>query len=185
MLSQLVRTKLEPRVEDWVSRGRVVGSSKEDGGNTGGLGGGGLIEEGGGGGAAGKESLLSDEELKELWSWAPIEANEEARERDWGGDFTLEEREMGVKNVVTGLQRKLDEGDEESSEEEDEEEDGTAAAPDGDEMDIVGVHRRSVGAGVEFQVARERDHVPPEALSSAMPLDDVFRYMMTGMRRNQ
>lgn len=169
MLSQLVRTKLEPRVEDWVARGRGVGEGvgKSDvGGEK-------------------SESLLSDGELKELWSWAPIEANEEARRRDWGGDFTLEEREVGVKSVVTGLRRKLDEGGgEESSEEEDEEDEDTAAGVPGDEMDIVGVHRKNVGAGVEFQVARERDHVPPHALSSAMPLDDVFRYMMTGVKRN-
>ncbi|KAK2766662.1 mediator of RNA polymerase II transcription subunit 8 [Arachnomyces sp. PD_36] len=171
MLSQLVRTKLEPRVEDWVSRGRVAGNAKAEGEVAGGLDAG-----------QGKESLLSDEELKELWSWAPIEANEEARKRDWGGDFTLEEREMGVKNVVTGLKRRLDEGgDEESSEEEDEEDN---AGVDEDEMDIVGVHRKNGGSGVEFQVARERDHVPPQALSSAMPLDEVFRYMMTGTRRN-
>lgn len=183
MLSQLVRTKLEPRVEDWVAKGRGVGK-----GDAGGA----IDTSVGGDGGGGETGLLSDEELKELWNWAPIEANEEARRRDWGGDFTLEEREMGVKNVVTGLRRKLDEdGGEESSEEEDEEGEGAgtaagagaAAAAPGDEMDIVGVHRKNVGAGVEFQVARERDHVPTQALSSAMPLDDVFRYMMTGTKR--
>ena len=61
--------------------------------------------------------------MAELWHWAPIEANHEARERDWGGDFTLEEREAegGVKSVVTGLKRPLDVGDEDEEEEEEEE----------------------------------------------------------------
>lgn len=64
---------------------------------------------------------LNEEQLAELWEWAPVEANQEARRRDWGGDFTLEERDAGVESVVTGLRRKLDVGDDEEEEEEEEE----------------------------------------------------------------
>lgn len=57
----------------------------------------------------------------ELWNWAGRAANELARQHEWGGDFTLAEREAGVENVVTGLRRKLVETDsEEGSSESDE-----------------------------------------------------------------
>lgn len=57
----------------------------------------------------------------ELWNWAGRAANELARQHEWGGDFTLAEREAGVENVVTGLRRKLVESDsEEGSSESDE-----------------------------------------------------------------
>lgn len=49
----------------------------------------------------------------ELWNWAGRAANELARQHEWGGDFTLAEREAGVENVVTGLRRKLVETDSE------------------------------------------------------------------------
>ncbi|KAH1487204.1 mediator of RNA polymerase II transcription subunit 8, partial [Aspergillus fumigatus] len=92
-LEQLLRTKLDPRVEDWVSRGRRAGAS--------------ALEDRG---------ALSESALAELWDWAPVEANQEARRRNWGGNFTLEEREMGIQNVVTGLRRQLEDEDEEASE---------------------------------------------------------------------
>lgn len=49
----------------------------------------------------------------ELWNWAGRAANELARQHEWGGDFTLAEREAGVENVVTGLRRKLIDSDSE------------------------------------------------------------------------
>lgn len=63
---------------------------------------------------------MSESALAELWDWAPVEANQEARRRNWGGNFTLEEREMGIQNVVTGLRRQLEDEDEEASESEEE-----------------------------------------------------------------
>ena len=52
------------------------------------------------------------DEITELWEWAGVAANEEARKHEWGGDYTLAEIEGGIENVVTGLR------DEESDEEE-------------------------------------------------------------------
>jgi len=50
-------------------------------------------------------------------------ANEEARKHEWdGAEYTLEEREMGVENVVTGLRKGAYE--ESSSDEEEKEEEG-------------------------------------------------------------
>ncbi|RMJ24919.1 hypothetical protein PHISP_04228, partial [Aspergillus sp. HF37] len=71
ILEQLLRTKLDPKVEEWVSRGR------ERAGTTAGAG----PETGQAGQGAGEE--LSEEQLTELWEWAPVEANREARRRDW------------------------------------------------------------------------------------------------------
>ena len=99
---------------------------------------------------------LSADQLTELWHWAPIEANQEARKRNWGGDYTLEEMEKGVKNVVTGLRRKLNEDSPGGSEEEDGEEEDD----DGDE--------------------KESGQVLSQAATPALPLDDVFRFMMMG-----
>ncbi|OKL56478.1 Mediator of RNA polymerase II transcription subunit 8 [Talaromyces atroroseus] len=154
VLEQLLRTKLDPRVEDWVTRGRIAGTESLDASNG-----------------------LGEADLAELWAWAPIEANQEARRRNWGGNYTLEEKELGIQNVVTGLTRQLpdDDEDEESDEEEEEEEDG-------EKMDIVGVHTKPGVGGVEFDLARARDHVPSASASPALPLADIFRYMMTGMK---
>lgn len=59
----------------------------------------------------------------ELWNWAGRAANELARQHEWGGDFTLAEREAGVENVVTGLIRKLIETDSEDGSSESDEND--------------------------------------------------------------
>lgn len=56
--------------------------------------------------AAGGEGNKFEAQM-ELWNWAGRAANELARQHEWGGDFTLAEREAGVENVVTGLRRKL------------------------------------------------------------------------------
>lgn len=102
-----------------------------------------------------------------------MEANQEARRRNWGGNFTLEEREMGVQNVVTGLARVLeDEGSESEDEEEGEE----------DEMEIVGVRRQSAGAGFEFDIApaSAAQHQQQKFVEPAVPLEDILRFMTTG-----
>jgi predicted RNA polymerase sigma factor len=54
------------------------------------------------------------------------------------------------------------------------------AASQGDEMEVVGVRRKSGAAGVEFELTKEAEHKPPAAMSSALPLDDILRFMMTG-----
>ncbi|KAI1964873.1 mediator of RNA polymerase II transcription subunit 8 [Ophidiomyces ophidiicola] len=163
ILHQLLRTKLEPRVEEWVARGRAVAKNNTASSQL-------QAQDGN------ESARLSVDQLLSLWHWAPVEANMEARQRDWGGDYTLEEREMGIMNVITGLSRKLDEGDEE---EDDDDEDEDIA---GDDMEvIVGAHARAGGApGVEFDIARGSSHTPPKPMAPGLPLEDVFRYMTTG-----
>ncbi|GIJ82244.1 mediator of RNA polymerase II transcription subunit 8 [Aspergillus pseudoviridinutans] len=161
-LEQLLRTKLDPRVEDWVSRGRRAGAS--------------ALED---------QGALSEGALAELWDWAPVEANQEARRRNWGGNFTLEEREMGIQNVVTGLRRQLEDEDEEESESEEEGE------GEEEEMEVVGVRRKSgVGAGLEFDIAApmpgsRQQQQQQQAAGHAVPLEDILRYMTTGIPPTQ
>jgi mediator of RNA polymerase II transcription subunit 8 len=116
-----------------------------------------------------------------LWDWAPVEANQEARRRNWGGNFTLEERETGVQNVVTGLRRQLEDEDEEESESEEEGE------GEEEEMEVVGVRRRSGGgAGLEFDiVAPTPGSRQQRAAGPAVPLEDILRYMTTGIPPTQ
>ncbi|KAI9042651.1 RNA polymerase II mediator complex subunit MED8 [Aspergillus affinis] len=147
-LEQLLRTKLDPRVDDWVARGRKAGDS-----------------------ALQDTAGLSESQLAELWRWAPVEANQEARERNWGGNFTLEERHMGVQNVVTGLKRQLEDEEPEKSDEEDEDEVE-------DEMEVVGVRRKSgAGSGLEFDIAAATHQKPT---GPVVPLNEILRFMTTG-----
>ena len=155
-LEQLLRTKLDPRVEDWVSRGRTTGQKSQSQTQVG-----------------GRE--LSEGDLAELWAWAPVEANQEARRRNWGGNFTLEEKEAGIENVVTGLRRELE--DEDESEEEEEEEE--------DQMDIVGARKKASGGGLEFDIAARQPSQVAAAAGPMMPLDDVLRFMTTGLPPKQ
>ncbi|KAJ5675563.1 hypothetical protein N7462_008460 [Penicillium macrosclerotiorum] len=164
-LEQLLRTKLDPRVEDWVARGRVAGTEQPDSALAP------FNSVPNPSAAATAKETLSESELAELWEWAPIEANQEARRRNWGGNFTLEEREQGIENVVTGLQKPLedDEGDEDEEEGSDEEGE--------DEMEIVGVHRKAGGgSGLEFDIAPHHAH----AVQPVVPLAEILRYMTTG-----
>lgn len=166
ILEQLLRTKLDPRVEDWVARGRIAGTERSTLNDS-------ASQPNPSSVAAvppaGK--TLSEAELDELWAWAPIAANTEAKRRNWFGNYTLEERESGIENVKTGLRRQLedDAGDEEEEDEEDEEGE--------DEMEVVGVHRKSGGgAGFEFDIAVHHKH----AVKPVVPLPDILRYMTTG-----
>ncbi|KAJ5373969.1 hypothetical protein N7517_005975 [Penicillium concentricum] len=156
-LEQLLRTKLDPRVEDWVARGRAAGTEPAPGPSS-------NFSD-----SDAAHKPLSEAQLAELWEWAPLEANQEARRRNWGGNFTLEEREAGIENVVTGLRRKLEDDDE--SEEESDGEEG-----DGDEMDVVGVQRRPGSAELEFKITPHH----PRPVQPFVPLDLILRHMTTG-----
>ncbi|KAL9135646.1 MAG: hypothetical protein Q9175_003157 [Cornicularia normoerica] len=132
VLNQLLRKKLEPQVEDWVEEGRLAGEEvvKEDGGR-------------------------GRDEITELWEWACIAANEQARKHEWGGDYTLEEIAGGIENVVTGLR------DEDSDEEEEEKEDegGTSGA-----------------AEVEGHESKK----PEEGGGMPLSMDDILRFLVKG-----
>lgn len=166
LLGQLLRKKLEPEVEDWVMQGRRMAD----------------------------EAGMANEETKsgmlELWSWAGMAANELARGHEWGGDFTVEEREAGVENVVTGLRRKFaDEGDEDEEEDEDEmededkDEDGDAGQGD-DNMEIVKVESGAEGVGLKISVNQEGGGgigIGLREMGDPLSLEQVSRFIMSGL----
>jgi mediator of RNA polymerase II transcription subunit 8, fungi type len=160
ILQLLLRTKLEPEVDDWVERGRDMAD------------------------AASKNSLyrLSNNDLDQLWDSAPQDATKEGMKQKWGADYTLAEIQLGVQHVRTGLTRELkipeDDDNEETMEEEEEAEEEASEEEDGetnnDKMDVIEVRHKPGVSGFQYEVSDR----PPIALS--MPLENVFRFMMTG-----
>lgn len=131
VLNQLLRKKFEPQVEDWVEKGRLAGEEvvKEDGGR-------------------GRDEII------DLWEWAGIAANEQARKHEWGGDYTAEEIEGGIENVVTGLR------DEESDEEEEEKEGKEGAWS----AEVEGLENKK----------------PEEGGGRSISMDDILRFLVKG-----
>ena len=166
ILQQMLRTKLEPNVEDWVERGQDIARNSSKPSTQG----------------------LPERDLISFWQWAGKAANDEARRQKWGADYTLAEKQMGVDNVKTGLQRTLaeppddeseeaedDDADEEEGsggEDEDEEEDEEEEEQE-DKMDVQEVRRKSGAPGLEYLIST-RPTAPQ------MPLENIFRFMMTG-----
>ena len=156
IVEQMLRTKLEPDVKEWVEKGEemtVQGQSL---------------------------CILSDRQRDELWQWAPSAANLEARKQKWGADYTLAEQEKGVEWVQTGLTRQLLEpadgaGDEEG--EYDEVTDDEAVGDedeDEDKMDVVEI-RSNPGGGGMVQTAVSSPPATPQ-----MPLATIHRFTITG-----
>ncbi|PLN82951.1 mediator complex, subunit Med8 [Aspergillus taichungensis] len=193
-LEQLLRTKLDPRVEDWVARGRRRAVPDTNSNNN---------NNGGDGVTADNDNNLSEHDLAELWHWAPVEANREARQRDWGGDYTLEERQGGVANVVTGLRRVLDDGEDDLESSGSSEGEGNEGQGEDEEMEVVGVRMRpgagavAGGGGLEFDIATGGAHGASavggedggvgvqKVVAPVVPLEGILRFMTTGAQPGQ
>ena len=114
----------------------------------------------------GAGSGLGSGVLKELWnSAAPMSQGIVGPmledDGEFGDDFTIAEREMGVENVVTGLRRKLD-GESENEDQDDEVE--------GDKMEDV------------MPTANRKEKEQEEGVDSSLPpipLDGLLRFMTT------
>lgn len=140
LLEQLTRKKLQPSVENWIDEGvrhAAPFTASSDKPQTNGT-------------AAhdGERAGLNDKQLKELWDSARYDANRIAKEVLYDtvenaidDVFTLEEHEMGIENVVTGLRRKLwDDEDEDENEEGEKEDKGEAMdvdAPQKEPSEVV------------------------------------------------
>ena len=95
------------------------------------------------------------DEVRELWEWAGITANEQARKHEWGGEYTLAEMEAGIENVVTGL--KDEEGEDEEGEEE-------------------GMGGVSGAVGVEGSESEKLE----ERGGKTLAMDDILRFLVRG-----
>ncbi len=169
MLGQLLRKKLEPHIEDYVEQGRATATplstqpNNPTRNNP-------TINPNLAPPASGDGAGLGLTELEELWDWAGLAANEEARKRLGLGDFTLEEREAGIENVVTGLKRKL--GEDTSS--------GETSSGEDEEMDEGEPKEENEVVGAKNKEVSEVERQPPEVKGPQLPLDDILRFMSTG-----
>ena len=182
LLGQLVRKKLEPNVEDWVTEGREAGKSGQ--------------------------ALVSADNQDDLCEFAGEFVTHQAQRRAWASNFTLEEHEMGVQNVNTGLRRKLpdnaipkkpkksknrDSGQESNDETSNDEEEGSEMETSGeegedgeedagDEMELVDIHRRRSGVGVEFDIRQDKEgKVANLQEKPPMALTEQLKFMTTGI----
>lgn len=154
ILETLLRTKLEPSIEDWIEEGEKIATEQHKASYSG----------------------LPDQDRSALWQWAPSAANKEARKQRWGADYTLEEKQRGIQNVVTGLRRELvepadDEGEE--GEEEDEDEYEETDEEDEDKMDVEPT-KTEPKPGVSAPTTIR------ETVTIQMPLESIHKYMTTG-----
>lgn len=95
IVTEVVRKKLEPSVEDWVDRGMDTGTK---------------IDE--------------RQDLDHLWSLVHSKSVASVTQIPWASDFTVDEArsEGGIDAVHTGLRRKLNKGGEEADDESDDDE---------------------------------------------------------------
>lgn len=99
LLQQLLRKKPEPRAEEWIDETLKIDAEEEK-------------AENGVSATRGAAASPSDEETRDLWGWAGATTAGKVQEMLDGGlfddDYSIKERKEGVKNVVTGLKRQLD-----------------------------------------------------------------------------
>ena len=161
VLQQLLRTRLEPFVDDWFERGETVAQDIL-GPNI---------------------SDKQGDELQQLWEWAPIGASEEGHRQKWGADYTLAEIQSGIEKVVTGLRRTLQVPQEDSDEEEDdeeEEEEEEVEDDNNDESEVEDVEMTEVVEKTNIANSGRSSAVTATATSKPLALDSIFRFMMTG-----
>ena len=125
ILETLLRTKLEPDIEDWVKEGESLTSQQRKSNFQG----------------------LSNEDRNSLWQWAPGAANAAARKQTWGGDYTRAEQQAGIDNVTTGLRRDLAEPPEDDAndgpeDDDDDDEDDLDDSDDDEGNDAMDVDRK-------------------------------------------
>lgn len=115
---------------------------------------------------AGLEDGETKREMLELWSWAGVAANELARGHEWGGEGEGEEEEE-----VGGV------GEEEEGEGEGEgdEMDGVKKEEEQEEQEETGETKAKTPSSSSSSAAAP----PPPALP--LPLDDVLKFLMTGV----
>jgi len=169
ILQTLMRTKMEPSIEDWIEQNL---KSVQDKANE---------EENRDWIQLEKNPLkrLSEKDRQELWPWAAITANFEGRNHIWGADFTMAEKAEGVEKVETGLFRALEE----------------PATPDpyadpaaeGDQQDQyleVGVDEADEAEKMDIDQARQGTAgtaAQSKRSQAAMPMDNIHRFMTKGV----
>ena len=157
LLAQLLRKKLEPRTEAWVDDGRQAAPGHGAGADA--------------HPSAAAAAAAAAATCSELWDWAGRAANEEARKRTWGGNFTLEEKQLGIANVSTGLRRTLSQDGDDEDEDDDEDDD------DDDDVGDQPLSAAKSDKGAAEMTPRPRTPTRPPPSN----IEDVLRFMCTGV----
>jgi mediator of RNA polymerase II transcription subunit 8 len=154
ILESLLRSKLEPDVEEWVEKGEALVPSQ-----------------------ATNQGAISQANLYELWDWATDAAKTMAWQQCWGGDYTLAERIRGLANdgegwekIVTGLERELEDPGTPKNPDAREEE-GDDESDDVDPMQGIEEQPEKL---VSSSAASRAPKAPP------MPLDNMLKFISTG-----
>ena len=110
---------------------------------------------------------VTGEKLESMWDWAAGALQDELRRYlpTLGGNYTLEERAMGIENVVTGLQRKLPDTMADSSDEDDE----------SDDDDMKDDSRPKTVSKAAVLTEKQ------ESLQPTMPINAQLKYMVSGI----
>lgn len=166
LLEGLLRSKMEPRIEDWEHQHLKAAHEKENR----------LDQER----RDGNMSSLSEKDRQELWNWAAPAAQGELEKHVWFiADYTMAEKEAGIEKVVHGLRRplvvpELPDPDEENAE--------------GDEDELF----EDVEEGADAQDAMEVDDTKPQNQMATAPagvrstqrpmaMDKIHRFMTKGV----
>lgn len=161
-LDTLLRSKMEPQSSDWIEQGQRLAEEQTS------------------------KQILGIDDLTQLWRSVPNTAYSHLMSHPWHADYTLAEKKAGIENVVTGLERELEEpetpppidgygadGDTyEDVEEEEEEDDDEEAEEDGQDENRMDVERRPGQAGGNTGI--------PLSTQPAMPIDSILRFMTKG-----
>ena len=164
ILQQMLRTRLEPNVEEWVQQGQSIAQSA----------------------SSPFSGELSDTDLNSFWKWVPESYSRIGKKQRWGKDFTLEEVRTGIESVETGLKRKLEEPEEHEIGPETEDDEMQTRVPlPGEEDDEADEESEDEEEEAERVEAYRKSDVLASGMSATpsvppMPLDKILQFMMTG-----
>lgn len=161
MIRTLLRTKMEPHVEDWEYQHLTAARDRENKLD---------IEK-----RRGNMTSLTENDRAELWDWAAEAAQNILQNHVWfEADYTMAEKENGIENVNHGLRRKLtipELGEDEFGDDDDEDELFDDVEDDkADDMDMDSSELESDKSNLAM----------PAVTKKPLAMDKVHRYMMRG-----
>jgi mediator of RNA polymerase II transcription subunit 8 len=162
LLGQLLRKKLQPQVEDWIVAGERHEQQQQQQEQQ-------------------QQDPLTAAQLADLWNWAGPEGNRVAR--DLGADafddvFTLEEHELGIETIVTGLRRKLWESDDEDEQDEDDTKEESKKADTSNKQDTDMLNVPDTTVVTPDHVRRlHRHNIDPS--KPPMSIEHILRFALT------
>ncbi|RMD41926.1 hypothetical protein DV735_g3243, partial [Chaetothyriales sp. CBS 134920] len=142
ILNALLRTKFDPSIEEWVEEGEHYDPTRAD-----------------------STHVLAEVDLSRLWAGAAEIYHTHGSRYPWGADYSREEMDNGIENVVTGLKRDLVE---------------PILEPDEFDDDDAGEDQQE---GVQEQMEREKPIIAPTPSAQTQqpgPVGPVLKFLSTG-----